>query len=120
MKILSPRNHGYLDYGVVLIFLLAPTLLGLSGLPAAIAYTLAVVHLALTLITAFPLGIAPILPLKIHGFIELIVSIALVLLPWILQFSNVPVARNFYVIMGGLIFMVWLVTAYASEPNVAA
>jgi hypothetical protein len=120
MKILTPLYHGYLDYGVVLIFLLAPTVLGLSGIPAIIAYTLAVVHLALTLATDFPLGRIRLVPLKIHGFIELIVSIALLLLPWILQFSNVPIARNFYVVMGGLIFAVWLITAYSGKQNITA
>lgn len=111
MKFLSPRLHGYLDYGVVLIFLAAPTF-GLSGVPAFIAYSLAVVHLGVTLLTAFPLGLAQVLPFRLHGMIEFVVSFALIALPWVLGFSAVPAARNFYVIMSALIFLVWLVTAY--------
>ena len=34
LKFLSDKIHGILDYGVVLIFALAPTLLGIAGTPA--------------------------------------------------------------------------------------
>lgn len=111
MKILTSKIHGYLDYGVVILFLVAPTLLGLSGVPAIIAYTLAVVHLLVTLITV-PLGVMQVLPLQFHGVIELIVSLTLIALPWILGFASNQSARNFYVAVGVLIFVVWLVTDY--------
>ncbi len=66
MKVLSPTIHGILDYVVVIAFALAPALLGLSGLPAAISYSLAVVHLLLTLATAFPLGAVKLVPLPLQ------------------------------------------------------
>jgi hypothetical protein len=53
MKVISPRIHGYLDFLTVVIFLLAPTLLGLSQLSAILAYGLAVVHLIVTLASDF-------------------------------------------------------------------
>lgn len=112
MKMINSRLHGYLDYAVVVGFLLAPSLLGLSGLPAMIAYTLAIVHLLVTLLSAFSAGIVKIIPMKIHSAIEFIVSFALIALPWLLNFSVVPVARNFYIIAGLLIFLVWLTTDY--------
>ncbi|MFB2892458.1 hypothetical protein ACE1CI_05890 [Aerosakkonemataceae cyanobacterium BLCC-F50] len=36
MKILSSKVHGYLDYVVVIAFLVAPTLFGLSGIAAGV------------------------------------------------------------------------------------
>ncbi len=84
MKILSPRIHGILDYAVVAAFLATPSVLNLSGAPALVAYVLAGVHLGLTLGTAFPLGAIKGIPLSIHGALELIVSVSLVPLPWIL------------------------------------
>ena len=51
MNILTPRAHGYLDYVVVVVFLLAPVVFGLTGFPAVLSYLLAVVHLALTLLS---------------------------------------------------------------------
>ncbi len=114
MKILSPTVHGFLDYLVVVAFAVAPTVVGLAGLPAAISYALAAVHLLLTLVTAFPLGAIKLVPLWLHGAIELIVSVALVALPWILKFAADTTARNFYLGAGALIFVTWAVTDYKS------
>jgi hypothetical protein len=46
--------------------------------------------------------------------IELTVSVLLVLLPWLLSFASVPAARNFYIAAGIVVFIVWLVTDYAT------
>lgn len=108
MKILSPKIHGFLDILTVLIFAAAPTLFNFGGLPATICYVLAVVHLVLTLATAFPLGIVKIVPLLVHGTIELIVSTALVILPFILGWTGA--ARNFFIGIGIVIFIVWLIS----------
>src|SRR5260221_3545523 len=98
MKILSPRIHGILDYAVVAAFLATPSVLNLSGTPALVAYVLAGVHLALTLGTAFPLGATKVIPLSIHGALELIVSVSLVPLPWILGLPSDVTVRHFYVV----------------------
>ncbi|HVT02997.1 MAG TPA: hypothetical protein VHL58_06425 [Thermoanaerobaculia bacterium] len=112
MKILTPRQHGYLDYVTVVGFAVAPTVLELRGLFASIAYTLAIVHMFLTFVSAFPLGVLKLVPFKIHGLIELIVAVVLIALPWILHFADTPVPRNFYVGAGIVIFIVWLITSY--------
>lgn len=88
MKILSPKIHGYLDYVVVIGFLLAPTLLGLSGIPATIAYLLAPVHLLVMLLTNFPLGIFKAMSFRLHSNIEFLVSFILITLPWLLGFAS--------------------------------
>jgi len=112
MKILSPRQHGYLDYVTVAAFAVAPTVFGLTGMFAMIAYALAVVHLLLTFATSFPAGVVKLVPFKLHGIIELIVAIALIALPWLLHFADTPVPRNVFIGFGVVIFIVWLVTAY--------
>lgn len=110
MKILTPRMHGYLDYLVVLTFAAAPTLFGFSVIPSRVSYALAVVHLLLTIFTAFPLGLMKLIPFTIHGALELIVSVTLVVLPFALGFAGEPAARNFYIGAGVVIFIVWLTT----------
>ncbi len=70
MKPIAPTIHGYVDYLTVVVFLAAPKLLGLDGLPALLSWTLAGVHLALTLVTDFPLGWRPWLPFWISGWVE--------------------------------------------------
>ena len=115
MKVLSPRIHGYLDYVVVIVFLAAPMLLGLSGIPATIAYALSVIHLLVTLLTDFPLGISKAIPIRLHSLIEFLVSLTLIALPWLFGFASVVPARNFYIAAGIVIFIVWLLTDYHSS-----
>ncbi len=110
MKIISPTQHGYLDYVTVILLLVAPTLIGLTGIAAITAYVLACIHLTMTLITDFPLGIAKLIPFSVHGWVERAVGPALVLLPFVLGFGT-P-ARKFYIAVGIVIILVGLFTDY--------
>lgn len=112
MNLLGHRLHGILDYLTVVGFLAAPTILGLAGTPAWIAYALAGVHLALTVLTEFPLGVLKVVPIAVHGALELGVSLVLLPLAWMLGFSSDATARNFYVGAGVVILVVWLITGY--------
>ena len=116
MKILSPRVHGYVDYLVVALFLLAPTLFGFSGVPATLAYVLAAVHAGMTLLTAFPLGVAKIIPFPLHGTIEAVVSAFLLASPWLFGFSYDARPRSFYIASAVLVGIVWLITDYRTVP----
>lgn len=115
MKIISPRAHGVLDYLVVILFLAAPGLFGFIGVPATVAYLLAAAHLLLTLATNFPLGVVKLIPLPVHGVVEISVAVVLLLLPWLAGFAGVPAERNFYLVMGVLIGASWLLTDYAGD-----
>jgi hypothetical protein len=115
VRILSPKIHGILDYAVVLVFLAAPALFGLTGLAAQLSYALAAVHLALTLLTDFSLGALRVIPLTVHGWIELAVAPTLAAAPWILGFGFR--ARIFYVAAGAAIFLVWCATDYRAAPR---
>lgn len=117
MKVISPRIHGYLDFLTVFIFLLAPTLLGLSQVPAILAYSLAVVHLIVTLASNFPFGIVKLIPFTIHGWIERLVGPSLIAIPFVLNFSDEEVARNFYIAMGIIIIIVGMLTDYQAEAR---
>jgi hypothetical protein len=110
MKPLSPSTHGYLDYATVVIFLASPTLLGLTGAAAAIAYALAVVHALMSLVTDFPLGAARLLPFAYHGWVERVVGPVLIVLPFAMGLGG-P-ARFFYVAMGIVIVVVGLLSNY--------
>jgi hypothetical protein len=114
MKITSPTFHGYLDYVTVVLFLVAPTLVGLTGMAATFAYALAAIHLTMTLLTDFPLGAAKVIPFAIHGWVERVVGPILILLPFVLGFD--AAARIFYVVIGGVIILVRLVTDYRQTP----
>jgi len=115
MKFLSPRVHGTIDYLFVALFLLAPTIFGFSGLPATLATGIAVVHLALTMCTAFPLGVLKFIPFPAHGWFELIAGSTAVLSPWIFSFRECEAAKNFFLISGVGMLAVWLLSDYSAS-----
>jgi hypothetical protein len=119
MKLVTPMIHGYLDYLTVVVFLAAPKLVGFEGLPALLSWTLAGVHLALTLATKFPLGWRPWLPFWIHGWIERIVGPALVLIAFLPVFSSSSSAFGFYLFMGLVIVAVSWLTNYSAGAKQA-
>lgn len=114
MKVISPRMHGYLDFLTVIVFLAAPILFELSRVPAMLAYSLAVIHLIVTLASDFPFGIVKIIPFTVHGWIERIVGPVLVAVPFVLGFANDEIARNFYIAVGIVIIIIGTLTDYRS------
>lgn len=118
MKLITPSLHGYLDYLTVILFLAAPRLLGFEGVPALLSWTLAGVHLALTLATDFPMGWRPWVPFWIHGWVERIVGPTLVLIAFLPVFSASP-AFGFYLLMGSTIVVVGWLTDYSAGERQA-
>jgi hypothetical protein len=114
---LSPRVHGYIDYGSVVFLLLSPMLFGFGGVPATLCYLFAGALLVLSLITAYPLGVAKVVPFTIHGLIEAVSAVGLVLAPFLFGFSDVVAARNFFLVAGVALGIVFLVTNYKAAER---
>lgn len=120
MKLLSPLVHGILDYAVVLAFLLAPKVFSFADTPATICYVIAALHAVLSLCTAYPLGALKRIPFPAHGSVEVVASIALVLMPWLARFDGHTDARNFFLASGIVLFVVWLTTQYRTNQRFIA
>jgi len=115
-KPISARVHGVLDYATVAAFLNAPMVFGFSGTTGAtILYWLSGIHLLMTGCTDFPLGVFKWIPSKIHGAIEVVAGLFILVAPWIFGFSSVYTARNFFVAMAIIIFVVIALTDYAQR-----
>jgi hypothetical protein len=114
MKTIKAKEHGFLDYSVVLMFLAAPSLLHFSNLPALISYNLGGIHLVLTMMADIPLGPMKFIPFQWHGRVEMVVGPLLVALPFLLGFGSEPAAQYFFIITGIVIMAVWLLTDYDS------
>ena len=94
----------------VVIFAAAPTLLGLPAQAAYISYALAGIHLLLTLVTDFRLGVVKLLPFTLHGWVERIVAPLLIILPFVLGFTGM--ALYFYLAIGIMNLILGLTTDY--------
>jgi hypothetical protein len=118
LKFLSDKMHGILDYGVVIIFALAPSLLGIVDTAALLCYALAAIHLVMTFFTDMPFGVVKVIPIKLHGTIELIVGLALIVVAWTI--SDLMSGQLFFTLMGAVIFFVWVSSNYGDAKVQAA
>lgn len=112
MHIINSTVHGVIDYLVVIALLLSPSFFGMDSLVANLTYSIAGIHLVLTVLTRFKLGLIKMIPLRVHGLVELVVGIVLLFVPWIFGFPNDPVGSNFYFGFGGAVLLVWILTDY--------
>lgn len=117
MRVIGAFAHGVIDYAMVIMLAVGPSVAGFRGRQALFCYGLALVHFLLTIITRFPLGVSKSLPFPIHGAIELVVAILLIILPWLANFSAGVHSRDFFIAIGVLIFVIWLLTDYRSRRS---
>ena len=116
MKKLSPRTHGILDYITVVFLLISPTLFKMQSAGMVFTYVLAIVHLILTFSTDFPGGVLKIIPLKIHGLIEIFVVVVLIGTAILFSNSGDNISFYFYLTFAFVLFIVWAITEY--EPDI--
>lgn len=118
MKIFSPRIHGVFDVLIIVAFALAPPLLGFGAVAASLCYVLAAFQGALTVLTAYPMGLLKMIPLPVHGGLEAAMAVLLVGAPWLVGFSHAAAARNYFVASGIALSAVWLLTDYRADQPV--
>ena len=113
MNILSLRQHAVLDAATVVVFALAPTVIGLEGAAATLSYILGAVHLIMSLLTAsLPGAAASVVPTALHGLVEAAVGVILGILG-VAVFDGT--AGTFYIVMGAIILAVFVVTPYLGD-----
>ena len=97
---------------MVIILVIGPAVAGFAGRQATLAYVLAGVLFALTLLTRFPLGVIKVVRLPTHGAIECVLALMLIVLPWLADFARGIHSRNFYVLIGALMLFLWFLTDF--------
>src|ERR1700679_4127352 len=111
MKFISPKIHGFIDLLVVVFLLASPWYFGFTGAIAIFTYVLAGVHLLLTITTDYSVGIFKVLPGAVHGAIEFIVGLTLIILAYTAFGDNVN-GKLYYVVFGTAVLLTWLLTDY--------
>jgi hypothetical protein len=101
-----------IDYMLVLILVIGPGVAGFRGRQAVLCYTLAAILFALTFLTRFPLGVLRHVGFSMHGAIEVVVGVLMIVSPWLMNFSRGVLSRNFFIAVGLLILLIWFLTDY--------
>ena len=117
-KPINARVHGVLDYAAVAAFLNAPMVFGFHGTPAAIVYWLAGLHLLMTGFTDFPYGLFKMIPFRVHGVIDLLAGIFLLVSPWLFGFANDNAPRNFFLAIAVIILVVAALTDFSQREEI--
>jgi hypothetical protein len=105
-------SHAIIDYVIVALLLVGPSVAGFAGRQATWMYVFAVVLLVTSLLTRYPLGAMKAIAFPAHGAIETILGFLLLILPWLAEFARGIKSRNFYVAMGVMILLVAGLTDY--------
>ena len=123
MRLIGAVAHAIIDYLIAIILTAGPAFAGFTGRQAKYAYLLAALMFTLGLLTRYPLGVAKAIRFHVHGAVELVIAILILILPWLANFSRGVHSRNFFVFVGILMLSIWFLTDFRGlrdrEPNQA-
>lgn len=107
MKPLQPYPHAILDYIVGLFLIVSPWLFRFSFDPAGTntMVTIGIITVVLSLLTDYPLGLIKVVPFPVHGVLETLGAIVLLVSPWLFGFSDIAAATRIAVVVS----IAWLV-----------
>jgi hypothetical protein len=99
--IISPVVHGVLDYPLAAVLIAGPLVLDFdNGAAKWIAIAFGVGASVLAVGTAWPTGIVRIIPPLLHGYADITVTAALIVLPFIVGFADHTTALVYYLVVG--------------------
>jgi len=108
-----PQVHGVLDYPLAAILIAGPLVLDFDSTAATvIALVFGAGATVLAVATAWSTGIVKIIPPLVHGYADALVTLALIVLPFAVGFSDRTTALVFYLVVGGAGLLATLATRF--------
>jgi len=117
MRFIPRTVHGVLDYVVGGLLLCAPTLFGFSHVETArnVAWAVGAGTLLYSLLTAYELSLAKLIPFKAHLTLDVIGGVLLLASPWLFGFSDEVTVPH--VVVGAFEIVAGLCTRLAPVPR---
>jgi hypothetical protein len=114
--IVPPEVHGVLDYPLAAIIIAGPIVFDFDSTAATvIALAFGAGAAVLAVGTAWSTGIVRFIAPLLHGYADVTVTVALILLPFIIGFDDSTAALLFYEIVGGAGLLATLATRFESR-----
>lgn len=90
MRFIPTRVHGWLDYGIGVLLIAAPWILGFAdgGAETWVPVILGAGVIVYSLFTAYELGAVPAIKMPVHLGLDVVGGILLAASPWIFQFAD--------------------------------
>lgn len=117
MKILSPVAHGVIDIAFITALTMAPIMFDLVPAVDTACYVMAGGYLIVTLITDFRFGVLRVLPYPIHGWLDLLTGLGLLVVPFLFGFEAGSAERNLFWILGAVSVVAWFLTDWRAETS---
>jgi hypothetical protein len=116
---ISPGVHGILDYLLGVVLIVAPFVLGFdSDTATTVCVVAGIAELGVAMTTAWSRGLIKLIPPAVHGVIDYIFVIALIVAPFIFGFDDDSTATAFFVIVGaGGLLLVAATRFVPDEPD---
>ncbi len=89
----------------------------MEGALSSITYGLAALHLLVTITTGFELGLVKFIPFRIHGLLEIVVSLAVAILAVCFYNNGYAAGFNYYMALAVTIMIVFILTDFKTLPN---
>jgi hypothetical protein len=105
------------DIYVICLLFLAPILFGMTGDPRMILWSLCAIHFLVVFFSKFGYGVIKILPMQVHGVLELLVGLSMPFMPYVFGFADMPNARHFFDGFAFFLLIFWFLTDYAYPGN---
>jgi hypothetical protein len=112
MRLIGAVSHGIIDYLMVVILIAGPSFAGFTGRQEKYAYLLAAIMFTISVLTRYPLGVIRGLRFVLHGAVEFVLAILILILPWLANFSRGIHSRNFFVFVALIMLAIWLMTDF--------
>ncbi|MCO5935554.1 hypothetical protein NAF17_08380 [Mucilaginibacter sp. RB4R14] len=116
MKLISPKLHGLIDYVLIIFLFASPTLFAMPKDVATYTYLLATGQLVLTVITDYSYGMFRMVSLRVHQFIELVISIGMIVAAFTL-FRYDERSQPYYAALGIFWLIVAIFTDYSKKGD---
>lgn len=113
MRLIGLWSHIIIDVVFIIALVFGPAYAGFSGRGADLAWILGGVMflvVALTLIKAIRMAI--------HGFVEIIVVLLILIAPWFWDFARGVHSRNFFMFVGVVMLAIWFMTDFRGLRSV--
>lgn len=99
--VLPSRVHGVLDYPLAAVLIAGPLVLDFDDTAATvIALVFGGGAVVLAVGTAWSTGIVKVIPPLLHGYADIVVTTALIVLPFAIGFTDDTAALVFYLVVG--------------------
>ena len=111
--------HGFVEYGVGVLFIASPFLFGFSSAaaPTAAAIVVGLLLLAFTATSALPTGLVQSVSIGVHVTVDLVLAALLVAMPFLLGFADEGAPTALFIVVGVVHLLMTIATRYSPSDD---